>query len=96
MSQQLTDDEIEQTGIYIQELRMEIKRHNETLGRIFAKGLITSDMIAEALDKDAHENQFSRDTLKVIYNSWGGNAHYANLEAMSQFTDILKTIRSYQ
>jgi hypothetical protein len=88
-------DEITETEQYIYDLRVKIKRQNAAMGRMFEKGLITSDMIAEALDEDRHEDQFSLDTLKVIYCSWGGDQNRIPT-ALRQFDLIIKTIRSYQ
>lgn len=75
---------------WIDELRMEIKHKNLTIARMSQTPLITDDMIAEALDNKVDPDEY--DTLRVIFNSWGGNP-IDNTDAISSFKYILKRIR---
>jgi hypothetical protein len=77
----------------IYELRVKVKQLHASIGRMFQTELITDDMIAEALDEETDITGY--DSLKVIYNSWGGDP-VDNTDAMSTFMFILNKIRSYQ
>lgn len=87
----ITEEELDAVCTRVQELRIEIVQINETIGRMFEKGNITADMIAEALNEKTDPDDY--ETLKVIYNSWSVKP-ISN--AIDEFSLILKTIRSYQ
>lgn len=88
----ITAQELDDTLDRLQELRLQVARLHATIGRMFEKGLITDDMIGEALNEGT--NADDQDGLQVIFNSWGGNTTRSE-EAANQFALILKTIKSY-
>lgn len=97
----LTDEEIDEQEQMVYDLRVEIKRLNASIGRMFEKGLISHDMIAEALDDKIDPDDI--DSLRVIFSSWKENNDNIVIDdnmtvdlAVAHFVLILKTIRSYQ
>lgn len=89
----ITEEELDAICTRVQELRFEIVQINETIGRMFEKGNITADMIAEALNEKVDPDDL--EWLTVIFNSWQENPQ-SKYKAIPQFSLILKTIRSYQ
>jgi hypothetical protein len=77
----------------IYELQTKINHLRLAIGRMFESGLITDDMIAEALDNNTATDD--TDSLGVIFCSWGGDKIYKE-KAQEQFALTLATIKSYQ
>lgn len=90
---EITEEDLNNTLNHMHELRLEIKALNAQIGKMFEKGLITNDMIAEALDEKVDPDDHYG--LEVIFNSWGGKSN-RNSDAVEQFELILTTIRSYR
>jgi hypothetical protein len=89
----ITEEDLNDTLNHMHDLRVEIMRLNAALGRMFEKGLITDDMIAEALnDKIKPED---KESLSVIFCSWSGDKTLRE-KATEQFKLILQTINSYK
>lgn len=76
----------------IYDLRVKINHLHLAIGRMFESGLITDDMIAEALTNNESIDDIS--SLKVIFCSWGGDKERAD-QAAEQLSLILKKIKSY-
>ena len=89
----ITEEELDAICTRVQELRIEIVQINETIGRMFEKGNITADMIAEALNEKVDPDDL--EWLTVLFKSWPENPQ-SKYKAIPQFSLILKTIRSYQ
>lgn len=86
-----SQEEIDAHDEWVADLQGKIKGLHATIGRMFEKGNITGDMIAEALDLDADPD--SLEDIEVIFHSWGGVVYPNYIET---FSLILKTIRSYR
>lgn len=90
---EITEEDLNETLNHMHDLRVEVKRLHKAIGRMFESGLITDDMIGEALDDKVDiDDHYS---LEVVFNSWGGNTN-RNSDAVEQFISILEKIKSYQ